>query len=397
MPNQLNSKSCAKQHFVQCSRIVKLPFILRCRLAGFTLVDLLVVIAIIGVLIALLLPAVQAAREAARRTQCRNNLKQIGLAALTSLDIQKAFPSCGWGYHWTGDPNKGYGTTQPGGWMYNLLPFIEQKTIHDMAIGLQGTSSTGGGSGAKAAMLAQMNGSVVGTFNCPSRRGGTDVLIKTASLLETEYNADDNLKTQFGQARADYAGNGGTNEQVTTGSCQVSPGSPYDNTGYDGTFWFKANCNNDANPSTGWWSPDMNGVTFACSRITLRKMVDGTTKTFFAGEKALQPQYYLGGGPSDNGSMFEGHDTDILRWGGQDGNNTTSATQALAANKFLLPQRDADSTDSNFDRYNFGAAHPSGCMFAMCDGSVQTVPFIVDPLVFWKLCNRRDGQTVDLP
>lgn len=170
------------------------------RAYAFTLVELLVVIAIIGILIALLLPAVQAAREAARRSQCKNNLKQIGLGMMTHLDTQKHYPSSGWGYHWTGDPNKGYGTTQPGGWMYNLLPYIEQKVVHDMALGLAGTSASGGGSGTKAAKLADMNSQVINTYNCPSRRGGADVLIKNLSLLETEYNADDSLKGTFGQA-----------------------------------------------------------------------------------------------------------------------------------------------------------------------------------------------------
>ena len=93
---------------------------------GFTLIELLVVIAIIAVLIALLLPAVQQAREAARRTQCRNNLKQIGLAIHNYLDIHDRFPP---GHYWSSNTADSGGT----GWLWgtHLLPQMDQAPLYN--------------------------------------------------------------------------------------------------------------------------------------------------------------------------------------------------------------------------------------------------------------------------
>src|SRR5437868_13999372 len=103
-----------------------------CVRVAMTLVELLVVIAVIGILIALLLPAVQSAREAARMIECKNHLKQIGVAWQHHYSCHKFFPTGGWGPAWAGDPNQGFDKRQPGGWAYNMLPFIEEGSIHDI-------------------------------------------------------------------------------------------------------------------------------------------------------------------------------------------------------------------------------------------------------------------------
>src|SRR5882762_3042492 len=108
----------------------------RHRLRGFTLVELLVVIAIIGILVALLLPAIQAARESARRSQCMNNLKQLGIASHQFHDTYKFLPSAGWSDWWVGCPDVGMGKNQPGSWAYQLLNFIEESARAGIGQGL---------------------------------------------------------------------------------------------------------------------------------------------------------------------------------------------------------------------------------------------------------------------
>ena len=350
---------------------------------AFTLVELLVVIAIIGILIALLLPAVQSAREAGRRLQCENNLKQMGLAAQNHLATQKTFPSGGWGWHWVGDPDRGYGLQQPGGWTYSVLGFMDGKNIRELARGLP----LGVGPGKKYYALAQMQLNTTAVFVCPSRRGLTIGPIGDNAL----YNVDTTMSAIWGAARSDYAANGGTAPpDIDGGPMQGSDANAsYNIPGYlqGGTL-----------PN---WKLN-NGPVYTCSTITTRKIPDGLSKTYLFGEKSLQPQQYdpifyaVDRGKrnyGDDQSLYQGYDYDTIRWGG----NTTTIAGANVTT--YLPVHDENHSE-DLNRWavvNFGSAHASGCQFVMCDGSVQKIAYTVSPLIHWKLSNRADGQTVSLP
>ena len=170
--------------------------------SGFTLVELLVVITIIGILIALLLPAVQAAREAARQSQCKNNLKQLALGCLNHESATGRYPTGGWGWHWTGDADMNNNWLQPGGWIYNVLPFIEASALHDLGTGVGVWNSAA----KKAAHLQRLSTPLKG-INCPTRRDAA-LLPYTGTSASDWYNCS--LPKMV--VRSDYAANGGDKE-----------------------------------------------------------------------------------------------------------------------------------------------------------------------------------------
>jgi prepilin-type N-terminal cleavage/methylation domain-containing protein len=163
---------------------------------GFTLVELLVVFTIIGMLTSLLLPAVQSARETARRMQCTNHLKQIALAMHNYMDAQKHFPSGGFGVGFAPHPDMGMNVNQPGGFFYVLLPYMEYKQLFDMGKGASAYTCP--------PTLLHANTLRISTpvplFYCPSRRTAKNYPLLKVPTLCGELSEG---------GRNDYAANGG--------------------------------------------------------------------------------------------------------------------------------------------------------------------------------------------
>ena len=364
---------------------------------GFTLVELLVVIAIIGILVALLLPAMQAAREAARRTQCKTNLKKVGLAMLNHVDTKKVFPTGGttWGAlvedYIEGvapgdDPSKGrlVETERMGlGWGFQILPFLEEQALHNVR------------------SSPQMRATVVPLYNCPSRRKVTintngSVLTDYASAqpctktlatdtvpvnVATEYPNWDNFGDVYGCActgTGGGAGKGSAEEGAVVGPY------PQPNGVYDGVIVRSAFQPTGFNP----FSKKLEGVFNHSPRaVKIAQITDGTSKTMMIGEKYVRQDLYGGGTSSDDTGWTDGWDPDVMRSTGiaplQDG-----STDRLTDPNAPPPMGTA------WWEFHFGSAHSGGFNAALADGSVRTVSYDIDLNVFNALGTRNGTSWV---
>ena len=333
------------------------------RRKAFTLVELLVVIAIIGILVALLLPAVQSAREAARRNQCKNNLKQMGLACLNHEVTHGHLPTSGWGWRWQGDSNEGYGVNQPGGWSFNILAYIEEPAVHDLVRGVDVSNRN-----EYYARMLQIVQTPIEVFSCPSRRPSKLYQYDVSGKSVPQYLAENLTTCRSGDcqvARSDYAGNAG-NYYNTNGDGKEGP----EDRGSASTY-------ND------WITKTQTGITFQRSKVRMAQITDGTSNTALIGEKYMNPKDYDSGSSDlDDQNIFVGHDVDNLRYTG----TITGTTSAVS----YTPHSDTESIAASLAYPAFGSVHAGSLNMAYCDGSVQSIEYDIDPLVYFLLGGRSD-------
>ena len=329
---------------------------------GFTLVELLVVIAIIGVLIALLLPAVQQAREAARRMQCSNNLKQLGLSLHNYHDTHLSFPI-----------GARYNMQLAGSsWRFALLPFMEQQALYDLdkASGHNLNTYQGGANDLSAfnSHVRQLFGVVVDGYVCPS--SSLDPLRATHNNATRYANGVVTQAHHYVGIMGAYPDPGGR------------PASQYSHSLPDGSF-----------------ATD-NGILTISESKRMRDVTDGTSNTIIVAEQSgntnEQRNRQLANYHTGWGGHGDSADRTVSEWRTQ--GHSSRILIASLTSVFHSPNPASVGTAADLDwvfNTPVTAFHPGGAQAVLADGSVRFIPDTIQRRTMQQLATRDDGTVVD--
>jgi hypothetical protein len=286
--------------------------------------------------------------------QCKNNLAQIGRGAASHLTLHGYFPTGGWGYRWVGDPDRGFGAPQPGGWIYSLLPFVDLNSIHDIGKGRPGDFDPADPN-SKFNRLAEAKSSAVPFLICPARR-------KAIAYPVTASSSSFNAAQPALLGKTDYAANGGSREFVGAGP--------------------PTNCY-AVYPKCNWSNFDLSkfdGVVGERSEVRSSDVSDGLSNVFLAGEKYLAPDLYQTGADVsvtsvENYSIMQGNGWETDRW--------------------VINPPERDKPGIGLISTQFGSSHFQGVHFVFCDGAVRLIGYQVDFATIQSLGVRNDGTPSD--
>lgn len=329
---------------------------------AFTLVELLVVIAIIGILVALLLPAIQAAREAARRSQCLNRMKQIGLALQNYHDTKKTFPA-GVSDQPAIVAATGAVKTQPNFTMLSYIPpILTQMELGNLASQMN----------MKVHWSDEPNRTVVTNnpltdFRCPSHDQVEPTYFEAPGGSATE---------ELSNLRSHYIAVMGAKFKCPL----VIAFTPWPERTYT-----MSSCGSEGGQAN-------NGVMYPGSNTSIKEITDGTTHTFLVGEQSWDsgPQRFWSAGAGSFNKM------DTFIYGAKNIYAGLNIICRAVANNPAEAERCKDGKDATNDM-SFGSSHPGGCHFAMCDGSVQFIRQDVAIETLRAFASRKSGETVEAP
>lgn len=424
-----------------------------CRSArtAFSLVEMLVVMTIIAGLAALLLPAVQNARETARQASCRHNLARLAEAMIRHESVLGHYPSAGWSPEWLGVAARSSDASQPGGWAYNTLSYIDARRVRDISAytaasttsngngGGKGNTGTAGGGNDKQldaaihAAYSELTNNSLGVFNCPSRRTSKPIRVDAAMTFRTPASSLLALKTA---TRTDYAVNGGAtgvcpplqwfsgravSQSVIAQSnarikkieiCHCPPGNPENgntrNLPYQSIFdeghsnhpddllggcetCYKAVDETIFNPASltegDAWVPSPLEIRFALPDMGVPDLQDG----LFQRMAALRSGHVVDG-MTGTYMVGEKYVAAGKYQSGLDAGDKAPLAAGYSSSTirwaFERPRRDAADERPNA----FGSAHEDGFNMAFADGSVRVLDYDIDPAVHKAMASRNDGS-----